>query len=163
MRITLLQNKTTQDIKNIYSFCIKEINKTIVDEFEQNYLSDIVVESSLKSLENLKKEYPFSSMDTLRASKYISLSSQKEENIKYLKILEQLRVSLQKGIKENLDDYKYPETFHLSLTCNINKKNIQDIFLKANYTSANKKIKDFSRAIYKSLPKEQKTLFEDYL
>jgi thymidylate synthase (FAD) len=163
MKITLLQNKTTQNQKDIYTFCIKEINQTLVEEFRNIYLSNISIESSLNSLENLKKEYPISSMDTLRASKYISLSAQKEENVNLLKILEQLRVSLQTGIKENLDDYKYPETFHLSLTCNIEKKNIQDIFLQANSSSANKNIKDFSRAIYKSLPKEQRTLFEDYL
>ncbi len=163
MKITLLQNQTTDNQKDIYTFCIKEINQTLVDEFRNTYLSNISIESSFSSLENLKKEYPLSYMDTLRASKYISLSSKKEQNTNYLKVLEQLRISLQKGIKENLEEYTYPETFHITLTCDIDKKSIQDIFLESNKDCANKNIKDFLRAIYKSLQKEQKTLFEDYL
>ncbi|MCP4970233.1 MAG: hypothetical protein GY932_06520 [Arcobacter sp.] len=168
MKITLLRNPIIESndfLKNendSYEFLIEGISSTLVDKLKD--FLDITSKQSLRdSLDKLKKEYPFSSMDTLRASKYISISKDNLENKQFIKKLEELRITLQKGIQEDISKYTFPKNYKLSLNCNIKIKDMIEIFLLGNTSNSDYEIKNLSRALYKSLSKEHKTIFEDYL
>jgi len=147
MKITLNKNSSSEDR---YSFWIEGISNLLIQNLLENKNAKIEIKSSEDLLKLLKKEYAFSSLDTLRASKYISLTNIKDTNDSLVKELEKLRVELQSNIDEDFKDYSLPNSFKTNITLDIKKDETKSILNK------DEKLRS---GILKALPKEDKKLF----
>ena len=147
MKVSLIQNNSSN---NIYSFLIEGISNSIIQTLLDNPSITIDIKSSEDSLKSLKKEYALSSLDTLRASKYILLTNEKDINDDLVKQLEELRVQLQTNIDNDFKKYKIPNSFKYTINLNIKKEETKSLLNK------DKKLR---ASILKALPKEDKKLF----
>lgn len=147
MKITLNKNNSSEDR---YNFWIEGISNLLIQNLLENKNTKIEIKSSEDLLKLLKKEYAFSSLDTLRASKYISLTNIKDTNDSLVKELEKLRVELQSNIDEDFKEYSLPNSFKTNITLDIKKDETKSILNK------DEKLRS---GILKALPKEDKKLF----
>jgi len=156
MNVTLLSNSSiSEDLT--YSFFIEGISNILFQELipYKNGTHTIV------PLEELKKEYSFSSLDTLRASKYIVMLKDKLLNEKSIKILEELRVSLQSDPNNDIKEKDLPLLYKRSFTCNIDKEKLRELVAIRDLESISSENRELGKALYKAFPKEQRKLFDD--
>lgn len=155
MKIELLLNNSS-NLK--FTFLIEGISNTLIKELKNIE----IIQTTLHSLDALKKEYAMSTLDSLRASKYIVTSDKKEENEKNIIALEKLRVSLQANENNSNTILKLiPETYKRNINCKINLKELKNSISLKEIDSSTKEEKELARLLYKSFPKEQRNLLED--
>lgn len=153
MKITLLENDSS---KSKYTFLIEGISNTLVKKLLDFKKDDII----LCSLENLKKEYALSTLDTLRASKYIVTSNETSEHEKNIKALEKLRVALQANSSNNIQNL-IPDVYKRNITCEIDIKNLKELISLRDLENSSYEEKELSRVLFKTLPKEDRNLLDD--
>lgn len=152
MKITLLENDSSN---SYFTFLIEGISNTLIKELNEFIKSDIF----LYPLENLKKEYSLSSQDSLRASKYIVTNNNPQKHEKNIRILENLRISLQSKLEKDIQDY-IPEFYKRNATFKFDTEKLKEL-IEARSNNINlQEQKDLGKFLYKALPKEIKNLFE---
>lgn len=156
MKIKLLENDSSH---TKYTFLIEGISNTLLKKLE-NFKKN---ESTIYSLEELKKEYSFSTRDTLRASKYIVTKNNILEHEKNIKALEKLRVTLQidlVNLTTNIKDL-IPDVYKRNITCKIDQKNLQKVISLRDLEINLEEEKELARLLFKTLPKDDRNLFEE--
>lgn len=153
MKISLVKN----DSSNFkYNFLIEGISNTLIKKLEDFKKGEI----NLHSLENLKKEYALSTLDTLRASKYIVTINDNKEHEENIKALEKLRVALQSN---SLDDTHnlIPEVYKRDISCQLDLKSLQKLISLRDLNSSTKEEKELASSLFKAFPKESRNLLEE--
>lgn len=153
MKITLLENDSS---KLKYIFLIEGISNTLIKKL-QNYIKSEIL---LHPLENLKKEYALSTLDSLRASKYIVTSLKTLEHEENIKALEKLRVALQSDLSKNLNKL-IPDVYKRNTTCQLDLKDLKEFLALRDFKSSSYEEKELARLLFKALPKEHRNLLED--
>ena len=151
MKIELLENNSLENEQ--YRFLMESINNNLVKELSKIGEVLICTKSIKNNLEKLKKEYAFSSMDTLRASKYMYMIKDKEENETEIKVLERLRILIQSKIEDDVFTYTFPTSYKTSLNWEVKKENLEKFIAKSDIDSTNEEIKKLTFAISKLLDK----------
>ena len=151
MKIELLENDSLESEQ--YRFLMESINNNLVKELSKIGEVLICTKSIKNNLEKLKKEYAFSSMDTLRASKYMYMIKDKEENETEIKVLERLRILIQSKIEDDVFTYTFPTSYKTSLNWEVKKENLEKFIAKSDIDSTNEEIKKLTFAISKLLDK----------
>lgn len=151
MKIELLENDSLESEQ--YRFLMESINNNLVEELSKIGEVLICTKSIKNNLEKLKKEYAFSSMDTLRASKYMYMIKDKEENETEIKVLERLRILIQSKIEDDVFTYTFPTSYKTSLNWEVKKENLEKFIAKSDIDSTNEEIKKLTFAISKLLDK----------
>lgn len=149
MKIELLENDSLESEQ--YRFLMESINNNLVKELSKIGEVLICTKSIKNNLEKLKKEYAFSSMDTLRASKYMYLLKDKEQNDIEVQKLEKIRVLIQAKIEDDVKSYDFPKSYKTTLTWKVENKNLQEFI---NTESDIEEVNKLKFAISKLLPKE---------
>ncbi|MGB6329721.1 MAG: hypothetical protein WBF48_12420 [Halarcobacter sp.] len=156
MKIKLLENDS---LDSKYTFLIEGISNTLLRKLESFKKS----ESTIYPLEELKKEYSFSTRDTLRASKYIVTKNNLLEHEKNIKALEKLRVTLQIDLVNltiNIQDL-IPDVYKRNITCEIDLKNLQIFITLRDLETSLEEEKELARLLFKALPKDDRNLLEE--
>ena len=148
MNVTLIKSPSIEEVS--YSFSINEITRKLFEELELSKIGLLSIKSSEDLLKSLKKEYAFSSMDTLRASKYLINTDEIS-----VKALEKLRVLLQAQNENNLEGHSLPETFKTSFTWTIDAKSLQNFINLKDEESTLLEMKNLATRIFNSLPDDQ--------
>lgn len=144
-----------------YTFFIDGISRALLQELECHNMASSSVKSTQYRLKELKEEYSFSSMDTLRASKYLVMTQNKLVDEMSIKALENLRIVLQSNLSNEIAKYCLPESYKTSLTWTINARSLQNVIALRSSKSALWEIKDLASQLFKNLPQDHKYLFEN--
>ena len=146
-----------------YTFFIDGVSRALLQELARHRMASPSVKSTRYTLKELQEEYAFSSMDTLRASKYLVTTQNKLIDELSIKALENLRVVLQTNISYGIAKYCLPQSYKTSLTWTINAQSLQNFITLKSSKSALWEIKKLTKVLFQSLPKDHKYLFEDCL
>lgn len=144
-----------------YTFFIEGISRAVLQELARHRMSSPSVKSTRYTLKELKEEEAFSSMDTLRASKYLVMTKNKMVDEMSIKALENLRIVLQGNVGNDIAKYCLPESYKTSLTWTINARSLQNFIALRSSKAALWEIRDLANALFKSLPEDHKYLFEN--
>ena len=144
-----------------YTFFIEGISRAVLQELARHRMSSPSVKSTRYTLKELKEEEAFSSMDTLRASKYLVMTKNKMVDEMSIKALENLRIVLQSNVGNDIAKYCLPESYKTSLTWTINARSLQNFIALRSSKAALWEIRDLANALFKSLPEDHKYLFEN--
>lgn len=144
-----------------YTFFIDGVSRALLQELARHRMASPSVKSTRYTLKELKTEDAFSSMDTLRASKYLVMTENELVNEMSIKALENLRQVLQTKIGNDVAKYCLPESYKTSLTWTINARSLQNFIALRSHKSALWEIRNLAKALYDSLPEDHRYLFED--
>ncbi len=144
-----------------YTFFIEGVSRALLQELSRHRMASPSVKSTRYTLKELKQEESFSTMDTLRASKYLVMTENNLVNEMSIKALENLRIVLQTKIGNDIAKYCLPESYKTSLTWTINARSLQNFIALRSAKSALWEIRNLAQEIFNQLPKEHKYLFED--
>ena len=144
-----------------YTFFIEGISRAVLQELARHRMSSPSVKSTRYTLKELKEEEAFSSMDTLRASKYLVMTKNRMVDEMSIKALENLRIVLQSNVGNDIAKYCLPESYKTSLTWTINARSLQNFIALRSSKAALWEIRDLANALFKSLPEDHKYLFEN--
>lgn len=171
-RYTLKELKNESEFINLDS--IKKIENVLQDSIESSLQENLkntqnFIESNLK--ENLKNtpdsiESNFKNDFTnalKRAAKYIILSPNMNVNFYNLISLENLRILLASGIKQDIAKYALPECYKTRLVWSINARSLQNFLSLRSNKRALHEIRILAHNIFNALPKEHKYLFLEFL
>jgi len=156
MNVTLLQNPSSISEDLTYTFFIEGISNVLFQELMPYKKGS----HTIAPLEKLKKEYSFSSLDSLRASKYIVMSKDTLLNEKSIKTLEELRISLQSNPNNDIKEESLPAFYKRSLNCSFSLKKLQELISSIDLESTPLENKHLSKALFRAFPKEQRKLFD---
>lgn len=97
-----------------------------------------------------------------RASKYINLTG--NDNIDYYSILalENLRVAIISGIKNDIAKYCLPECFKVDLVWTINMRSLMNFLQLRLSNNAHFEIRELANRVLEVLPKEHLYLYEKF-
>lgn len=157
MKVTLISNSSSISENSTYSFFIEGISNILFQEL----IAYKKGEHSISPLKELKKEYAFSYLDTLRASKYIVITENTNLNEKSIKSLEDLRISLQSNADNKIEEEMLPLYYKRSLICDFKKEKLQELVALADLHSTSSENKKFAKTLYKAFPKEHRKLFDE--
>ena len=146
-----------------YTFFIDGVSRALLQELARHRMASPSVKSTRYTLKELQEEYAFSSMDTLRASKYLVMTKNKLVDEMSIKALENLRIVLQTNTSNDIAKYCLPESYKTSLTWTINARSLQNFISLRSSKSALWEIRYLAKALFKSLPTDHKYLFESSL
>ena len=164
-----------------YTFYIQGISRALLQELSRHRMASLSVKSTRYTLKELKKEETFTkgiSMVELkekyknpdevykdkhmvRAQKYLVWTGVLSVDFASLVALENLRLILLDGIENDKAKFCLPESYKTELTWTINARSLQNFLTLRSSRSALWEIQNLANAIYNSLPKDHKYLFED--
>lgn len=154
------QLKHSSTLEHItYNFYIDGISRACLQEVARHRIASYSVKSSRFTLGELKKENSFNLEDKERANKYIVLTGNEDVDNNSIKALENLRILLVNGIKNDLAKYVMPECYKTSLTWSINARSLQNFIHLRSSPKALKEIQDLAKSILAAIPKEHIFLF----
>jgi len=144
---------------------IKGISRGCLQELARHRTARLTVKSSRYTLQELKNEAPFmqvygmdESLESIkkRASKYIVLID--EISSSQLRQLEELRIAIYKGIKNDIAKYLLPESYKTNLVWQIDLRNFQNFLELRTANSAHWEIRKLAYGLYDSLPQDYQDL-----
>jgi thymidylate synthase (FAD) len=156
----------------VYTFDIDGISRACLQEVARHRMASYSVKSTRYTLKELKDEGPFvgsAGWDRERVSKFCVLTPDEVNELglnvnKYIADnLDNLRLSLQTGMSNDLAKYCLPEAYKTSLVMTINARSLQNFLSLRTSKSALWEIRDLANAMYEVLPKEHKYLFIENL
>jgi len=166
-----------------YTFYISGISRALLQELARHRMASPSVKSTRYTLKELKDEESFTdgmSMVELkekytnpnevyadkhmqRASKYLVWTKELGVDFSSVAALENLRLILLEGVKNDRAKYCLPESYKTELTWTINARSLQNFIALRSSKSALWEIRDLAHALYNILPQDHKYLFEEYI
>jgi len=166
-----------------YTFYIAGISRALLQELARHRMASPSVKSTRYTLKELKSEESFTdgmSMSELktkytipsevyadkhmkRAEKYLVWTGELGVDFSSVVALENLRLMLVDGIKNDRAKYCLPESYKTELTWSINARSLQNFIALRSSKSALWEIRDLARAIFDTLPSEHQYLFEEFI
>lgn len=149
----------------VYKFDIDGISRACLQELARHRLASLSVKSTRYTLKELKEERIFDASNPdeyrERAAKYLVMTGVDNVDYSSIKALENTRLMLTQGIKNDIAKYCLPESYKTSLMWTINARSLQNFLALRTNKSALWEIRDLASSIFKALPEEHKYLFED--
>lgn len=156
-RYTLKELKNESEFINLDS--IKKIENMLQDSIESN-----LQENSKNTQNFIESNFKNDFTNALeRAAKYIILSPNMNVNFYNLISLENLRILLASGIKQDIAKYALPECYKTRLVWSINARSLQNFLSLRSNKRALHEIRILAHNIFDALPKEHKYLFLEFL
>lgn len=173
------QNKHKSVLEHIiFTFDISNVSRALLQELSRHRIASPSVKSTRYTLKELRNETKFvkglsysDSRDKYigivrtgakeRASKYIVMTEDDSVNFNNIVKLDMLRVSIQRGISNDIAKYELPECYKTSLTWTINARSLQNFLILRSSKHALKEIRVLANMMFNELPYEYKYLFED--
>ncbi len=163
-----------------YTFYISGVSRALLQELARHRIASPSVKSTRYTLKELKDEESFTdgmSMIELkekytnpnevyadkhmvRANKYLVWTNELGVDFSSVVALENLRLMLIDGIGNDKAKFCLPESYKTELTWTINARSLQNFIALRSTKAALWEIRDLSYALYESLPKDHKYLFE---
>lgn len=156
-RYTLKELKNESEFINLDS--IKKIENMLQDSIESS------LQENLKNTpDSIESNFTNDFTNALeRAAKYIILSPNMNVNFYNLISLENLRILLASGIKQDIAKYALPECYKTRLVWSINARSLQNFLSLRSNKRALHEIRILAHNIFDALPKEHKYLFLEFL
>lgn len=162
---TLINVKNHSSISEhiLYIFNIKGISRLNLMELSRHRIASYSVKSSRYTLKSLAKEGQFEIGNKERASKYINLTG--DYTIDYYSILalENLRVAIVSGIKNDIAKYCLPECWKVDLVWTINMRSLMNFLELRLANVAHFEIRELAKCVLESIPQEHLYLYERFL
>lgn len=111
--------------------------------------------------EILYKNYKITAENVARASKYVELTGEDEQDFFIIQALENVRLLASKGVKSDSLKHVIPESYLTDLVWTINVRSLRNFLQLRLSKSAHKAIRSLAKAVYEAIPAEHKFLFED--
>lgn len=166
-----------------YTFYIAGVSRALLQELARHRMASPSVKSTRYTLKELKEEDSFTdgmSMVELKekytnpdevyadnhmkkAEKYLVWTGELGVDFSSVIALENLRLMLKDGIKNDRAKYCLPESYKTELTWTINARSLQNFIALRSSKSALWEIRDLALALYNSLPEDHQYLFEEYV
>lgn len=146
-----------------YNFYIKGISRACLQELARHRLASYSVKSSRYTLKELKNEdsfLPMNPTNLARADRFIVKTGDNEVDSALLNALENLRVVVASGKANDIAKYAMPECYKTELSWSVNARSLQNFLALRSAKSALWEIRNLANAIFESLPKEHKFIFE---
>lgn len=164
-----------------YTFYIAGVSRALLQELARHRMASPSVKSTRYTLKELKEEASFTdgmSMIQLkekytnpeevyadkhmqRAEKYLVWTGELGVDFSSIVALENLRLILNDGVKNDLAKYCLPESYKTELTWTINARSLQNFIALRSSKSALWEIRDLAIALFNTLPEDHKYLFEE--
>ena len=139
-----------------YNFAIEGISRACLQELARHRHASLSVKSSRYTLKELKSEENIRAV----ASKYIVMSGDGRVDECSILALENLQKLLLEGIANDLAKYAMPECYKTALAWSVNARALQNFLSLRSSKSALWEIRNLAYALFETLPKEHKFLFE---
>lgn len=157
--------KHASTLEHLYfNFYIKGISRACLQELARHRIASLSVKSSRYTLKELKKcesFLPNNEANLARASEFIVLIGNDLVDSTSLVALENLRILLCEGVKNDYAKYCMPECYKTELAWSINARSLQNFLELRSNARALWEMQDLAKAIFEVLPSEFKFLFED--
>lgn len=162
---TLINVKKHSSISEhiLYIFNIKGISRLVMQELARHRIASYSAKSTRYTLKQLAKEEMFEIGNKEKASKYINLTG--EHTIDYYSILalENLRVVIVSGTKNDIAKYCLPECWKVDLVWTINMRSLMNFLELRLANAAHFEIRELANHILKEIPQEHLYLYERFL
>jgi thymidylate synthase (FAD) len=151
-----------------YNFHIEGVSRALLQELARHRIASLSVKSTRYTLKELKDEVSFitnenNDVNPDRAEKYLVFTRDWAVDYMSCLALENLRITLQKGISNDKAKYCLPEAYKTELTWTINMRSLQNFLSLRSDKSALWEIRDLAHSVYLALPEEHRYLFTDQL
>jgi thymidylate synthase (FAD) len=166
-----------------YTFYISGVSRALLQELARHRMASPSVKSTRYTLKELKEEESFTDgmsmlelkekytnkdevykdKHMVRAEKYLVWTGELGVDFSSVVALENLRLMLLDGIKNDRAKYCLPESYKTELTWSINARSLQNFIALRSSKSALWEIRDLSKALFETLPQDHKYLFEEFL
>lgn len=162
---TLINVNKHQSISEhcVYVFNIKGISRLCLQELARHRIASYSVKSSRFTIKSLAKENDFTDNDFKKASKYINLTGNDEIDYCSILALENLRLALRSGIKNDIAKYCLPECWKVDLVWTINMRSLMNFLELRLANGAHFEIRELANHILKEIPQEHLYLYEKFL
>lgn len=162
---TLINIKKHSSISEhiLYIFNIKGISRLCNMELTRHRIASYSVKSSRFTLKSLAKEEMFEVGDKKRASKYINLTNDYTIDYYSIQALENLRVAVISGVKNDIAKYCLPECWKVDLVWTINMRSLMNFLELRLAKGAHFEIRELANHILKEIPQEHLYLYERFL
>jgi len=162
------KNKHGSTIEHLYyNFEINGISRACLQELARHRIASLSVKSTRYTLKELKNEKPFispclvRSKEYIRANKYVVLPDNLQIIDYIIQNLENLRLSIQNGISNDIAKYCLPEAYKTDLIWSVNARSLQNFLKLRSSKQALWEIRELANEIYGAIPKDHKFLFEE--
>lgn len=145
-----------------YTFYIQGISRALLQELSRHRIASLSVKSSRYTLIELKKEnsfLPINEENMKRIERFIVLTKNEEINSYSIHALENLRISLSKGISTDIAKYCMPEAYKTELTWTINARSLQNFLELRSSTHALEEIRNLANTLKAEIPKDHRFIF----
>ena len=170
------KNKHQSVIEHInYNFSIKGISRACLQELARHRIASLSVKSTRYTLKELAKEDSFEAIGeldklseseafklSLRANKYLVLTTDPYSVVTQISMLEALRLIVSKGVSNDVAKYALPESYKTDLVWSINARSLMNFINLRTSKAALWEIRNLANAVFEALPKKHKFLFESY-
>lgn len=162
---TLINVKKHSSISEhiIYVFNIKGISRLNLMELTRHRIASYSVKSSRFTLKSLAKEEMFEVGDKKRANKYINLTNDYTIDYYSIQALENLRVAVVSGVKNDIAKYCLPECWKVDLVWTINMRSLMNFLELRLAKGAHFEIRELANHILETIPVSHKFLYERFL
>ena len=146
-----------------YNFYIKGISRACLQELARHRLASYSVKSSRYTLKELKNEdsfLPVNPTNLARADRFIVKTGDEVVDNALLNALENLRVVVASGKANDIAKYAMPECYKTELSWSVNARSLQNFLALRSAKSALWEIRNLANAIFYTLPKEHRFIFE---
>ena len=113
--------------------------------------------------EILYKNYKITAENVARASKYVELTGEDEQDFFIIQALENVRLLTSKGVKSDSLKHVIPESYLTDLVMTINVRSLRNFLQLRLSKSAHKSIRALANEMLTSLPVEHLFLYKDLL
>ena len=156
-----------------YNFDIDGISRACLQEVARHRIASYTVKSSRYTLQELKKEKPFITYDSIdsnipvvdyeRAEQYVRLTLDDNIDFSIVSSLDNLRKAIFYGLPNDIAKYCMPEAYKTSLVMSINARSLQNFLELRTSKHALKEIQDLAKSLFEAIPNEHKFLFEPFI
>lgn len=159
--IDTIKKFTSEFEKHInYTFYIENISRALLQELARHRIASLSVKSTRYTLKELKLIPNIDKQDLNAIGKYCVLTGYTGVDLIIGKNLCNLQKLVKLNIPNDITKFALPEAYKTSLTWSINTESLQNFFQLRYSKEAMWEIKELSKNIFISLPKDHKYLYE---
>lgn len=156
------KNKHASTLEHLnYSFDIDGISRACLQELARHRHASMSVKSTRYTLKELKDEDASRPQDWYK--EYAVVPDEEHTRLSIRKAMQELCITVQEGISNDLVKYCLPESYKTSLVWTINARSLQNFLQLRTNKSALWEIRELAYSIFNNLPEDHKYLFEEFL
>ena len=158
----------------VFNIRIEGVSRMLLQEFARHRIASLSVKSTRFTLQELKREAPFTSRNDgeQRAKEYLvfpcrSHFEDESEHKAFIGMmvlqLEFLREAISDGVKRDVAKYLVPDSYKTNITWTINARSLQNFLALRTSQYAHFEIRELANQVFQNMPHEYKYLFTDFV